>query len=107
MTNDLGRSSARRHLMAWIGVGVLAVGSVGCLKPVEVAAPADDAMRARAARDVGIDHLTKGKLAMAIRQLQLSASLDDTDVETHLWLGEEKPSAESARAPSRTSGSPE
>ena len=43
---------------------------------------------AEARRDLGMDHLAKGRTAMAIRELAHSASLNDSDAATQLWLGE-------------------
>ena len=43
---------------------------------------------ADARRDLGMDHLAKGRTALAIRELTHAASLDDSDADTQLWLGE-------------------
>ncbi len=44
--------------------------------------------QSRAKRDLGIDYLSSGRTAMAIRELRASLDLDSRDPETHLWLGE-------------------
>lgn len=41
-----------------------------------------------AMRDLGIDYLTSGRTAMAIRELTASIEFDSSDPKTHLWLGE-------------------
>jgi type IV pilus assembly protein PilF len=41
-----------------------------------------------AKRDLGIDYLSSGRTAMALRQLVASLELDPSDPKTHLWLGE-------------------
>ena len=43
--------------------------------------------QANAKRDVGMDHLAKGRTAMAIRELLNSERLNPDDPETQLWLG--------------------
>ena len=42
----------------------------------------------QAKRDLGIDYLSAGRTAMAIRDLLASLSMDSSDPQTHLWLGE-------------------
>lgn len=42
----------------------------------------------RAKRDLGIDYLSTGRTAMAIRELTASIAMDPKDAQTHLWLGE-------------------
>jgi Tfp pilus assembly protein PilF len=44
--------------------------------------------KSRAKRDLGIDYLSSRRTAMAIRELSASLELDDSDPQTHLWLGE-------------------
>jgi tetratricopeptide (TPR) repeat protein len=51
-------------------------------------APRQSNPKADAAREVGIDHLAKGRLAMSIRQLSLSESLQPDDPQTQHWLSE-------------------
>jgi len=48
----------------------------------------DELRRASAERDVGIDHLSAGRTAMAIRKLQQALVQNPVDPETLLWLGE-------------------
>jgi Tfp pilus assembly protein PilF len=65
---------------------LLAAVSVGCVTvPVETV---DVGRKAETRRDVGIDHLARGRPAMAIRDLLEAESLDPSDYETQLWLGE-------------------
>lgn len=42
----------------------------------------------QAKRDLGIDYLSAGRTAMAIRDLLASLEMDSSDPQTHLWLGE-------------------
>ncbi len=48
----------------------------------------DEKGMASATRDVGIDHLSQGRTAMAIRKLREAQALDPSDPVTHLSLGE-------------------
>jgi len=48
----------------------------------------DELTQAIAVRDVGIDHLSAGRTAMAIRKLQQAQTMNPEDPETVLWLGE-------------------
>lgn len=83
------------------GVGVLrglvlccaaAVVGLGCAS--QVVGPTQDEVReqaleqAAARRDLGIDHLSYGRTAMAIRELQYASELNPDDATTWLWLGE-------------------
>ena len=61
--------------------------ALGCVT-TEIKPPADVERQAETRRDVGVDHLSKGRTAMAIRDLRLAADLNPNDYETHLWLGE-------------------
>lgn len=84
---DFATRSRAHRAVACVLVTVAVLG-FGCMTAQPVAEELDGSKRALATRDVGVDHLSKGRLAMAIRQLQLSVALDDEDAETHLWLGE-------------------
>jgi Tfp pilus assembly protein PilF len=70
---------------------VLAVGP-GCAS--QVVGPTESEVRVRALeqasarRDLGIDHLSFGRTAMAIRELQYASELNPDDAKTWLWLGE-------------------
>jgi tetratricopeptide (TPR) repeat protein len=44
--------------------------------------------QAMARRDLGLDHLKKGKNALALRELKFADELNPNDPETLLWLGE-------------------
>ncbi|MBY0400435.1 tetratricopeptide repeat protein [Myxococcota bacterium] len=46
------------------------------------------ASRGRAKRDLGIDYLSTGRTAMAIRELTASLEHDPSDPVTHLWIGD-------------------
>jgi tetratricopeptide (TPR) repeat protein len=59
----------------------------GCVTTVSDDAR-DEALLSAAIRDVGIDHLSQGRTAMAIRKLQEARSKDPADPITFLWLGE-------------------
>jgi Tfp pilus assembly protein PilF len=77
------RNAWLRSLVALLAVVLLA----GCAttmteedkKQIELAA---------ATRDVGVDHLSQGRTAMAIRKLQQARDLDPKAPQTYLWLGE-------------------
>jgi len=69
----------------WMGLLVLfGAGCATTLSEAEI----DDRKQAVAIRDVGVDHLSGGRTAMAIRKLQQSLALNPDDPETVLWLGE-------------------
>ncbi len=91
----IASSFASRGLIAPRGLalcGLAAALSLGCA--TEVVGPTDDEVQTRtlaqasARRDLGIDHLTYGRTAMAIRELQFASERDPTDAKTWLWLGE-------------------
>ena len=92
MTNSTrGRSARRIHRFARY-VSLLAVGLLllpaGCVTTAQLEEQARIAKQAEARRNVGMDHLAKGRTAMAIRELQHAESLDSEDPLTMLWLGE-------------------
>jgi Tfp pilus assembly protein PilF len=69
---------------------LLCVGS-GCMQVVNSSrAQTDKAQveQAMARRDLGLDHLKKGKNALALRELKFADELNPNDPETLLWLGE-------------------
>ncbi len=74
-------------------VGLLAAALIassgGCLVPDTVLLgglqPVSEGI---AKRDLGIDYLSSGRTAMAIRELTTSIQAEPDDPETHLWLGE-------------------
>jgi len=76
-----------------MGILVLgcALGSLGCVTTV-IDGPdsqkAPPGRQAQTRRDLGIDHLARGRTAMAIRTLLEAESMNPDDHETHLWLGE-------------------
>lgn len=79
------RVRAARCLLAGL-ICLLAVGT-GCAT-TSSEAELEAHKQAVAIRDVGIDHLSAGRTAMAIRKLQQALELDPDDPETVLWLGE-------------------
>lgn len=50
--------------------------------------PMSEDRKAETRRDLGIDHLSRGRTAMAIRTLLEAERMNPLDHETHLWLGE-------------------
>ena len=63
--------------------------SVGCVTTTTPGSdPASATVRAVAQRDLGLDYLSQGNTAMAIRKLQRAAELDPENAEILLWLGE-------------------
>lgn len=83
---DRMRSPGSRAVFA-LTLAILLLGS-GCVSTtVSLDAP-PPVTQARAKRDLGIDYLSTGRTAMAIRELRASIALDDSDPQTSLWLGE-------------------
>jgi len=72
---------------AVVGVGVLLLGCASNSGPND-----EELLRtvrqANARRDLGVDHLVKGRTAMGIRDLSYALSLNPTDPEILHWLGE-------------------
>lgn len=72
--------------------GGLAAVMVGCMVPVEQPGHKSrqeiERDQAEARRDLGIDYLSKGRNAMALRELQFSSEMNPADPKTWLWLGE-------------------
>lgn len=87
-----GRGTAR--LRSWLGaiVALLMLTSGGCFTPVlapgELTASERDFARARARRDLGINYLSKGRNAIALRELLFAERIDPNDAITLLWMGE-------------------
>ncbi len=72
---------------------VFATAGTGCVRTTynRLPEPGPDTSEARQAesrRDLGMDHLSKGRTALAIRELLTAANLVEDDHETQLWLGE-------------------
>ncbi|MGH0034382.1 MAG: tetratricopeptide repeat protein [Myxococcota bacterium] len=73
---------------------VWAVSPLACVTTTTVSGSAADSSemtderKAEARRDLGIDHLSKGRTAMAIRTLLEAERMNSLDPVTHLWLGE-------------------
>lgn len=81
--------------MGWIERRAIALGAVLALAgslPACVTTtnepPLDVKRQAEATRNVGVDHLSSGRTAMAIRELRHARELDPEDPVTELWLGE-------------------
>jgi tetratricopeptide (TPR) repeat protein len=76
------------------GLLLAALGPVACTTTTTVSGSAaineemTDERKAEARRDLGIDHLSKGRTAMAIRTLLEAERMNPADPVTHLWLGE-------------------
>lgn len=84
-TDSLVACVIGRMAMFCVCLGLLA--TTGCITTVSM----DEKPRVTeslAKRDLGIDYLTTGRTAMAIRELMASVKLDPKDPATHLWLGE-------------------
>jgi len=91
-TADAGsrsHASARclRALPIALAIGMLSL-SVGCAVSTTYVPDTSAVSESQAKRDLGIDYLSTGRTAMAIRELQGSLDLDPADPMTHLWLGE-------------------
>ena len=69
-------------------VGVLLLSLAGCATTTVSLDETPSVSPARAKRDLGVDYLSSGRTAMAIRELKASLDLDSRDAQTHLWLGE-------------------
>lgn len=79
---------ADRRLRALIGALLISVAS-GCATTTSVEGGNTDVVsRGRAQRDLGIDYLSTGRTAMAIRELSASLEHDPSDPVTHLWIGD-------------------
>lgn len=83
----LGRGLDRQGPV-WLGVLLIAL-CLGCATttPVEEGG-FEVASVGRAKRDLGIDYLSTGRTAMAIRELSASLEHEPTDPVTHLWIGD-------------------
>jgi tetratricopeptide (TPR) repeat protein len=79
------RRGTRLGLIAAL-LGLFAFGTGCATTPSK--AELQERKQAVAIRDVGIDHLSAGRTAMAIRKLQQSLDMDPDDSQTVLWLGE-------------------
>ena len=74
------------HLICALLMGAVSLGCV-TLEP-EGGGPKPAAQRAKAHRDLGLDYLSQGRAAMAIRELQHANEIEPDNAETLLWLGE-------------------
>jgi Tfp pilus assembly protein PilF len=79
------RAGARWVLVA--GLACLLTG-IGCTTTTFTVDGLEPVSEAVAKRDLGVDYLGTGRTALAIRELSTSLSLDSSDPQTHLWLGE-------------------
>lgn len=80
---NLGSRAWRRT-----GVGLLAGLGLACATPAVDPEAAQRHREAEARRNLGMDHLSKGRTAMAIRELTHAETLHAEDSDTQLWLGE-------------------
>ena len=89
-TVEASRLLCATRMLGSVVAVVLLASSFGCA--TSQPAPSDFASNrvseSVAKRDLGIDYLSSGRTAMAIRELRASLQLDATDPSTHLWLGE-------------------
>ena len=85
--NRLARASALSQLVALL-LGLLLAGSTACVSVVddEIQQTPEEAAEAR--RNLGIDHMTNGRVALGIREMRHALALNDQDPMTHLWLGQ-------------------
>jgi len=84
---DLDRTGSRGLAICLACVTLLITGA--CVTPTTYSTEdASIVSEGRAMRDLGIDYLSGGRTAMAIRHLTKSLDLDPTDPVTHTWLGE-------------------
>lgn len=79
------RARTFRGVVAVLG---LALSSGGCATISSDDVAGGVVSEARAKRDLGMDYLSTGRTAMALRELRLSLEADPTDPVTQLWIGE-------------------
>jgi Tfp pilus assembly protein PilF len=72
----------------WLCLCVVLLTVTGCAPRTVSLESQPEVSEARGKRDLGVDYLSTGRTAMAIRQLVGSLELDPDDAQTHLWLGE-------------------
>ncbi len=77
----------RRTLLLSLVLPLLLLG-LGCAGTARQAELDKSVRNASAQRDLGVDHLTAGRTAMAIRKLQQARDIAPGDPVTYLWLGE-------------------
>jgi len=90
-STTIGRheGATRRWFRSLLIASMLAALSLGCATTKSLTPEEQQTIKqADALRDVGADHLTQGRTAMAIRKLQQAHSKNPKDAETLLWLGE-------------------
>jgi tetratricopeptide (TPR) repeat protein len=83
-----GTAPDRHRRVAGVVFALLLLVATGCVTSDGDVPDEGTRAKAIAARDVGVHHLSKGHLAMGIRQLQLAASLNPDDHRTQIALGE-------------------
>lgn len=87
--NRFERGNRCPHVIWVIGAALMVSLSSGCMSPVTVNLEEESSVsESLARRGLGIDYLSSGRTAMAIRELSASLEMDDSDAQTHLWLGE-------------------
>ena len=89
MTIQTDQGQRLRLLLAIGAAAFAALLSSGCAIPTTYETDSSSVVpESQAKRDLGIDYLSTGRTAMAIRELLSSLSKDASDPQTHLWLGE-------------------
>jgi tetratricopeptide (TPR) repeat protein len=77
------------HLRRLSAVALVCALAVGCASKGPTEGELFEVVQqAEARRNLGLDHLSKGRTAMAIRELQQANSLNPEDAECLRWLGE-------------------
>ena len=85
-----GTATRRTRLGVCLGCAlVVSALSLGCVTTTtQGSGPKSDSVQATAKLGVGLDYLSQGRTAMAIRELQQARDLNPDDAEVLLWLGE-------------------
>ena len=81
-------TAERRRLGPLLAATVVLQFVLGCAVQTVSLEEEPTVSKSRAKRDLGVDYLSSRRTAMAIRELTASLELDDSDPQTHLWLGE-------------------
>jgi type IV pilus assembly protein PilF len=76
----------RKLLILSIGLAILTLS--GCVSQIDREERAKELDQASARRDVGIDFLSNGKNAVALREFMFAEEINPDDAETMLWMGE-------------------
>jgi type IV pilus biogenesis/stability protein PilW len=87
LMEGMATRSARRGARFSCALLVLAL-LCGCVTTTPGAGPRSDEDQADAKLNLGLDYLSQGRTALAIRELKLASELDPKNGEVLLWLGE-------------------